>query len=113
MALGPWLTPPAGLDDQGFGFGGTGKKSVSRQFDDYGEAFGLHDVVGCLLDLDAGTVGFRYTDAAAALAFGRGGPHMLCRGAAQQEREAPRGCLHPPGLPAREAPFPGLHPQER
>ena len=35
-----------------FGFGGTGKKSNNRQFDDYGEAFGKGDVIGCYLDLD-------------------------------------------------------------
>lgn len=37
----------------GFGFGGTGKKSNCRQFDDFGEPFGLKDVIGCYLDLDA------------------------------------------------------------
>lgn len=40
-----------GTDKFGFGFGGTGKKSNSRQFDDYGEAFGIKDVIGCCLDL--------------------------------------------------------------
>lgn len=39
-----------GTDRFGFGFGGTGKKSNNRQFDDYGEAFGMHDVIGCFLD---------------------------------------------------------------
>jgi len=36
----------------GFGFGGTGKKSNNRQFDNYGRAFGKADVIGCYLDLD-------------------------------------------------------------
>ena len=36
----------------GFGFGGTGKKSNNKQFDDYGEAYGKNDVIGCYLDLD-------------------------------------------------------------
>ena len=27
----------AGTDKNGFGFGGTGKKSYAKQFDDYGE----------------------------------------------------------------------------
>ena len=39
-------------------FGGTGKKSHMRQFDAYGEEYGLHDTVGCLLDCNAGTVSF-------------------------------------------------------
>lgn len=36
----------------GYGFGGTGKKSNAKQFDDYGEAFGMHDAIGCMLDFD-------------------------------------------------------------
>ncbi|XP_076029050.1 ATP-dependent RNA helicase Ddx1-like isoform X1 [Oratosquilla oratoria] len=51
-----WSTRQAALDlgtcKWGFGFGGTGKKSNCRQFDDYGEAFGLHDVIGCYLDME-------------------------------------------------------------
>lgn len=41
-----------GVDRFSYGFGGTGKKSNNKQFDDYGEAFGIHDVIGCLIDLD-------------------------------------------------------------
>ena len=41
-----------GTCKNGFGFGGTGKKSNCKQFDNYGESFGLHDVMGCYLDLD-------------------------------------------------------------
>ena len=51
-----WSVPMAqldlGTDNQGFGYGGTGKKSFAKQFDDYGETFGANDVVGSLLDLD-------------------------------------------------------------
>ncbi|KFM61556.1 ATP-dependent RNA helicase DDX1, partial [Stegodyphus mimosarum] len=51
-----WSTPAAsldlGTDKQGFGFGGTGKKSFGKQFDSYGEPFGMHDVIGCYLNLD-------------------------------------------------------------
>jgi ATP-dependent RNA helicase DDX1 len=47
-----------GTDRYGFGFGGTGKKSNNRQFDDYGEAFGKSDVIGCCLDLDNGEIKF-------------------------------------------------------
>uniref|UniRef100_A0A2M4AMX9 ATP-dependent RNA helicase n=1 Tax=Anopheles triannulatus TaxID=58253 RepID=A0A2M4AMX9_9DIPT len=57
-----WSTEQANLDlgtDRfGFGFGGTGKKSNSKQFDNYGEAFGKQDVIGCMLDLGSGEVGF-------------------------------------------------------
>jgi len=55
-----WSTAKAcldlGTDKEGFGFGGTGKKSFGRQFDTYGQPFGLSDVVGCYLDLDTNTV---------------------------------------------------------
>ena len=33
-----------GTDNQGYGFGGTGKKSFARAFDSYGETYGLNDV---------------------------------------------------------------------
>ncbi|MPC20516.1 ATP-dependent RNA helicase DDX1 [Portunus trituberculatus] len=52
-----WSTPQAALDlgtcKNGFGFGGTGKKSNCKQFDEYGECFGLNDTLGCHLDLDS------------------------------------------------------------
>ena len=41
-----------GTCKNGFGFGGTGKKSNCKQFDSYGESFGLQDTIGCYLDLD-------------------------------------------------------------
>ncbi|XP_042215593.1 ATP-dependent RNA helicase Ddx1-like [Homarus americanus] len=51
-----WATPTASLDlgtcKSGFGYGGTGKKSNCKQFDEYGESFGLKDVIGCYLNLD-------------------------------------------------------------
>ncbi|KAL1433778.1 hypothetical protein MTO96_012309 [Rhipicephalus appendiculatus] len=57
-----WSTQAAaldlGTDKQGFGFGGTGKKSFGKQFDSYGEPFGMHDVIGCYLDLDNGSIKF-------------------------------------------------------
>lgn len=57
-----WSTMAAkhdlGTDSQGFGYGGTGKKSHNRQFVDYGEPYGKDDVIGCLLDLDAGVLSF-------------------------------------------------------
>ncbi|KAM7533003.1 hypothetical protein Aperf_G00000120134 [Anoplocephala perfoliata] len=45
-----------GTDKESYGFGGTGKKSHNRQFDDYGESFCLNDVIGCYLDLDSRTI---------------------------------------------------------
>lgn len=51
-----WSTAQAsldlGTDKYGFGFGGTGKKSNNKNFDNYGEAFGMSDVIGCYLNLD-------------------------------------------------------------
>lgn len=52
-----WSTADArrevGTDRRSVGFGGTGKKSLNRAFEDYGEPFGLGDTIGCSLDLDA------------------------------------------------------------
>lgn len=42
----------------GFGFGGTGKKSNNKQFDNYGEPFGKSDVISCLIDADSGEIKF-------------------------------------------------------
>lgn len=57
-----WSTEKAsldiGTDAFSFGFGGTGKKSNNRQFDDYGEAFGIQDVIGSMLDLESGEISF-------------------------------------------------------
>ncbi|KAI5703201.1 hypothetical protein M8J76_008560 [Diaphorina citri] len=68
-----WSTSQAvrdlGTDRFGFGFGGTGKKSNNKQFDNYGEAFGMHDVIGCLLDLDNMTVAFTKNGQHLGLAF--------------------------------------------
>lgn len=51
-----WSTAQAsldlGTDKFGFGYGGTGKKSNNKQFDDYGGAFGKADAIGCCLNLD-------------------------------------------------------------
>lgn len=57
-----WATLASSLDvgtDKGsFGYGGTGKKSHSKSFEDYGESFGLKDTIGCWLDCDTGEIGF-------------------------------------------------------
>ncbi|XP_067005391.1 ATP-dependent RNA helicase Ddx1 [Anabrus simplex] len=51
-----WSTAQAsldlGTDKFGFGYGGTGKKSNNKNFDNYGEPFGMSDTIGCYLDLD-------------------------------------------------------------
>ncbi|EDS42505.1 ATP-dependent RNA helicase Ddx1 [Culex quinquefasciatus] len=58
-----------GTDRFGFGFGGTGKKSNCKQFDNYGEAFGKCDVIGCCLDLDRGEVSFTKNGVSLGVAF--------------------------------------------
>lgn len=47
-----------GTDHWGYGFGGTGKKSNNKNFDSYGESFGMNDTIGCYLDLDNSEVSF-------------------------------------------------------
>ncbi|XP_053565637.1 ATP-dependent RNA helicase DDX1 [Bombina bombina] len=58
-----------GTDKFGFGFGGTGKKSHNKQFDNYGEEFTMHDTVGCYLDLDKSCVKFSKNGKDLGLAF--------------------------------------------
>jgi len=53
----------------GYGYGGTGKKSNSRQFDDYGGPFGKADVIGCYLDLDNMEVAYTKNGKDLGLAF--------------------------------------------
>ncbi|KAM7445988.1 ATP-dependent RNA helicase ddx1 [Porites harrisoni] len=57
-----WATDLAsldlGTDKQGYGFGGTGKKSFGRQFETYGEPFGINDTIGCYINLDNGSIKF-------------------------------------------------------
>eukprot|EP00057_Strongylocentrotus_purpuratus_P033130 XP_790305.4 PREDICTED: ATP-dependent RNA helicase DDX1 [Strongylocentrotus purpuratus] len=75
-----WATDRAdlnlGTDKQGFGFGGTGKKSFGRQFDTYGEPFGMGDSIGCYLDLDGGEIYFSKNGKDLGLAFSIPG-HLL------------------------------------
>lgn len=59
-----WSTVAAALDALGtdahsFGFGGTGKKSHAGVFETFGKPFGVGDVVGCSVDLDAGVINFQ------------------------------------------------------
>merc|ERR1719401_1874352 len=39
---------------EGWGWGGTGKKSHNNQFGDYGGPFTAGDVIGCIIDIDQG-----------------------------------------------------------
>ncbi|XP_049997847.1 ATP-dependent RNA helicase DDX1 [Alexandromys fortis] len=68
-----WSTMQAsldlGTDKFGFGFGGTGKKSHNKQFDNYGEEFTMHDTIGCYLDIDKGHVKFSKNGKDLGLAF--------------------------------------------
>lgn len=43
---------------EGFGYGGTGKKSNNKKFEDYGEVFGDNDIIGCYLDKDNGIISY-------------------------------------------------------
>ena len=54
----------------GYGFGGTGKKSNNRQFDDYGGgSFGKADVIGCYLDLENAEIAYTKNGKDLGLAF--------------------------------------------
>ena len=41
-----------GRDAHGFGYGGTGMKSLNNSFEQYGEKYGNGDVIGCAVDLE-------------------------------------------------------------
>ena len=58
-----------GTCPEGFGFGGTGKKSNRRQFDSYGEPFGQHDYIGCAIDRDSGEITFYKNGSSLGIAF--------------------------------------------
>lgn len=68
-----WSTNQAsldlGTDKFGFGFGGTGKKSNAKQFDSYGESFGMHNVIGCYLNLSKGEISFSKNGVTLGVAF--------------------------------------------
>ena len=50
-----------GEDPNSYGYGGTGKFSVNCKFQNYGEPFGVGDVIGTLLDFDARGPSISYT----------------------------------------------------
>eukprot|EP00928_Gymnodinium_smaydae_P071831 TRINITY_DN55313_c0_g1_i1.p1 TRINITY_DN55313_c0_g1~~TRINITY_DN55313_c0_g1_i1.p1 ORF type:complete len:514 (-),score=94.72 TRINITY_DN55313_c0_g1_i1:180-1637(-) len=43
---------------EGWGWGGTGKRSHNNEFSDYGGSFSVGDVLGCIVDLDQGTISY-------------------------------------------------------
>jgi len=43
---------------ESWGWGGTGKKSHNNIFDDYGGQFRAGDVIGCIVDMEQGTISF-------------------------------------------------------
>jgi heterogeneous nuclear ribonucleoprotein U-like protein 1 len=43
---------------EGWGWGGTGKKSHNNNFADYGGTFKMGDVIGCIVDTEQGTISF-------------------------------------------------------
>lgn len=47
-----------GKDSNGFGYGGTAKKSNNGKFDSYGETFGAGDVISVFLDLDERSISY-------------------------------------------------------
>ena len=53
----------------GFGFGGTAKKSNGGKFVDFGRPYSEGDCVGCYLDLAANTIGFTHNGADMGPAF--------------------------------------------
>ena len=58
-----------GRDMHGFGYGGTGMKSLNNAFEAYGEKYGNGDVIGCALDLDESTISFYKNGKALGVAF--------------------------------------------
>ncbi|GAM24791.1 hypothetical protein SAMD00019534_079660, partial [Acytostelium subglobosum LB1] len=45
-----------GTDKFSWGYGGTGKRSHMGKFENYGQAYGNNDTIGCYIDIDEGIV---------------------------------------------------------
>lgn len=54
----PFTKLELGIEESSFGYGCTGKRSVGKKFEDYGESFQAGDVIGCLLDREKQTIAF-------------------------------------------------------
>jgi hypothetical protein len=118
-----WSTKSAaydiGTDNQSFGFGGTGKKSHNRQFDDYGEKFGLNDVIGCSLDIDSYASAFARDETRPAACPSMTHFFLWCvlrcvqwSGSVLEEREGSRAGLQHPSQYARRVLVPRCGPEE-
>ena len=51
-------THALGEDTEGWGFGGTARKSHAGSFEAYGERYGVGDVISCAIDLETGAASF-------------------------------------------------------
>lgn len=58
-----------GTSSTGYGYGGTGKKVNGNVFSDYGAVYSAGDLIGCCLDLDAGTISFSKNGTDLGIAF--------------------------------------------
>lgn len=82
-----------GIDRFSWGYGGTAKKSTSRNFDDYGDKFGdKFDVIGNIIDLDNGTISWSKNGQDMGVAFQL--PNHLC----EQNYFYPCVCIKNAGL---------------
>lgn len=69
-----------GTDRNGWGYGGTAKKSHNRQFDDYGLNFGeKFDIIGCILDLKTSELSFTKNGRFLGVAFKIGNQNLESR----------------------------------
>jgi ATP-dependent RNA helicase DDX1 len=58
-----------GRDGQGFGYGGTSKKSHNNEFLDYGCKFGSGDAISCMIDLEEFTISYSVNGVSQGIAF--------------------------------------------
>lgn len=88
-----------GTDRNSWGYGGTAKKSNSKNFEDYGEKFGeKFDVIGCILDLDRGEISFLKNQVFMGPAF------RLAQGLTNQAQFFPAICVKNAGVEVRFEP---------
>eukprot|EP00929_Paragymnodinium_shiwhaense_P000883 TRINITY_DN101089_c0_g1_i1.p1 TRINITY_DN101089_c0_g1~~TRINITY_DN101089_c0_g1_i1.p1 ORF type:complete len:833 (-),score=257.16 TRINITY_DN101089_c0_g1_i1:120-2618(-) len=58
-----------GTEHKSMGYGSTGKKSVNKQFSDYGDQYENGDIIGCLIDRDDQTISFAKNGRSLGVAF--------------------------------------------
>eukprot|EP01041_Mallomonas_annulata_P009470 gene9470-19665_t len=68
-----WSTKSAnlelGMDSHGFGYGGTGKRSYNRAFENYGESYGNGDIIGCSIDIENNVIEYSKNEKQLGIAF--------------------------------------------